>query len=200
MKQSFFFFLTVILFFGCSDSPGSQPETITGTAKDSVVNKDFLPVTDYVGGELKMIDSLQLPITKTIIIDKKEEIYPLQSAELLQLANEFLKPDINDTTIKNFYKETSLADQSSGTINFVYTTNNPDLEIQRLDVNLKGDPVLNDKVNSIYIEKFTKAADTGITKRLLWKAGKNFQIITEKRLGARIFPRQTVKVTWDPTE
>jgi PBP1b-binding outer membrane lipoprotein LpoB len=200
MKQCFVFLLFAFFLFACAN-----PSNTSNTAKpepmpDSSANKNFLPVVDMIAGELKMIDSLQLPITKTVIVGKQSQIFPLTPQELQQLANEFLQPDINNSRIKKFYKETSVADQSSGAINFMYTSTVDSLEIRRLDVTLKGDPVLNDKLNNVYIEKYSKSADTAVTKKLFWKAGKNFQIITEKRWGNQVSPRQTIKVVWDPTE
>jgi PBP1b-binding outer membrane lipoprotein LpoB len=200
MNQRLFLFLVFIFFLACNNPVATESVATATGGKDTAAPKSFLPVTDFIAGEIRMIDSLQLPATKTITINKKDNLYPLTTAELRLLANEFLQPDINDPAIKQFYKETSVADQSSGAINFVYSTTNTSLEIQRLDVNLKGDPVLNDKVNSIYIEKITKSGDSVINKKLFWKFGKNFQVTTEKRLDKQVFPRQTLKVVWDPTE
>jgi hypothetical protein len=200
MKQLFVFLMYAVWLIACTNPSNTVDTTKVQVMPDSLGNKNFLPVADMIAGELKIIDSLQLPITKTILVGKQSQIFPLSPRELQQLANEFLQPDINDPRIKKFYKENSVADQSSGTINFMYTTAVDSLEIRRLDVTLKGDPVLNDKLNNIYIEKYSKYADTAITKKLFWKAGKNFQIVTEKRWNNQVSPRQTIKVVWDPTE
>ncbi len=200
MKQLFVFLMYAVFLIACTNPSNTSNTTKVEVMPDTLANKNFLPVTDMIAGEVKMIDSLQLPITKTVLLGKQSQIFPLTSQELQQLANEFLQPDINDPRIKKFYKENSVADQSSGAINFMYTTTVDSLEIRRLDVTLKGDPVLNDKLNNVYIEKYSKYADTSITKKLFWKAGKNFQIVTEKRWGNQVSPRQTIKVVWDPTE
>jgi hypothetical protein len=200
MKKFVAFFSAAILFFACNNSPSSPTPDITKARVDSLESRNFFPVGDFILGEIKTIDSFQFPLTKTIIVNKKDNIFSLTTAELQKLANEFLQPDISHPDIKQFYKETSVADQSTASVNLMYNTTNPALEIQRLDVTIKPDPVLSDKVNSIYIEKFSKNGDTGIVKKLIWKAGKNFQIVTEKRLGTKVFPRETLKVVWDPTE
>jgi hypothetical protein len=187
--------------YACHQPSRSAEKSVTVASETDTAsnNKLFFPVVDYIGGELKIIDSLQLPITKTIITNHTEKVFPLTTAELHELAAAFMEPDINAPANKPFYQEESVADKSVPSVNFMYTTTNASLPIRRLDVTIKPDPVLSDKVNSIYIEKTTTVADTLITKRLFWKAKKNFQITTEKKWGNTLFPRETIKVIWDPS-
>lgn len=146
-----------------------------------------------------MIDSFQLPITKTVTIGKSEQVFPLSDEELKTLAANFQKPNLSDGELKPHYKENSFADESVGAITFTYSTEKQGLEIRRMDVIVKPDPVKQQTVNSIYIEKEFTRNDTSFTQRLFWKAGKNFQIITGRSAGGKTLPVEQLKVIWDPS-
>lgn len=147
-----------------------------------------------------MVDSLQMPLTKTVTINKKSTLTSLSDAEFKSLAQHFREPDINDPTIKKFYKEESFADQSVPSVTLTYSTTSTSMEIQRMDIVVKPDPIQNDKVSSIYIEKLFHKNDTLITEKLYWKANKNFLVVTDKQVGGKSLPVEQVKVVWDPTE
>ena len=71
MKQSLFVILAVAGFISCKNH---TPTSTEATQKDtSTTAKSFFPVVDFIGGEMKMVDSLQLPLTKTVTINKKEK-------------------------------------------------------------------------------------------------------------------------------
>src|SRR6266849_3551438 len=111
--------------FACKHQPGGNhliatdaADTTTRTAADSFSSKPdttagpFFPVADYIGGQLKFVDSLQLPITKSTTVNGKTALASLPDAEFRRLAANFQHPDIGDPSLKKFYKESSLADES----------------------------------------------------------------------------------------
>jgi hypothetical protein len=179
----------------------SSPNVITAAVqKDSIQEQSFFPVADFIGGQIKMIDSLQLPLSKSVTTGRKTQLASISDKEFKSLATNFLKPDINDSVIKKYYTETSVADQSIPSVTLTYSTNNNGLLIQKINVFIKPDLVKNDKVSAIYIEKIFSNADTSISQKLYWKTDKNFQIITEKKLRHITFPTEQIKVIWDPVE
>jgi hypothetical protein len=198
MKQSLFVILAIAGFIACKNH---TPTNTEATQKDtSTAAKSFFPVVDFIGGEMKMVDSLQLPLTKTVTINKKEKLTQLSDAEFHMLAKNFTEPDINTSALRRFYTESSIADESIPSISFTYTATDTALPIQKVNVFVKPDPIENDKVRGIYIEKVFRNGDTAIQQKLYWKAGRNMQIITEKRIGDKHLPAEQVKVVWDPTE
>jgi hypothetical protein len=199
MKQ--FMSVLAIMSIVASCKNHSSPNAITAAVhKDSIQEQSFFPVTDFIGGQIKMIDSLQLPLSKSVTTGRKTQLESISDKEFKTLAINFLKPDINDSVIRKYYTETSVADQSIPSVTLTYSTNNTGLPIQKINVFIKPDPVKNDKVSAIYIEKIFSNADTSISQRLYWKTDKSFQIITEKKLGHTIFPAEQIKVIWDPVE
>jgi hypothetical protein len=199
MKQIMSVLALINIFVSCNHH-SAQNEIKASDQKDTLQVQTFFPIADFIGGQIKMIDSLQLPLSKSLTAGSKTTLESISDKEFRLLANNFLQPDINDTAIRKFYTETSMADQSIPSVTLIYTTANTGLPIQKINVYIKPDPVKNDKVSSIYIEKVFSNADTVISQKLYWKSDKNFQINTEKRLGSITFPAEQVKVIWDPVE
>jgi hypothetical protein len=199
MKQLIFVFVVVIITVSCNNRP-EEASIIVADQKDTALIQSFFPITDFIGGQIKMIDSLQLPLSKSVTTSKKIKEEPISDAEFRLLAESFLHPDINDATIRKFYTETNIADQSIPSVTLMYSTFDTTLPVQKINVFIRPDPVKNDKVSAIYIEKIFLRADTSVSQKLYWKTDKNFQIITEKRIGKILFPLEQVKVIWDPVE
>jgi hypothetical protein len=142
---------------------------------------------------------LKLPISKSVTINGKTRLSVATDNELRDLAQHFRQPDISDPSLKNFYTETSIADQSVPSVTFIYTTTNTTLPVQKINIYVKPDPVQNDKVIGIYMEKMFSRNDTVFNQKLYWKTGKNMQIITEKQVKGKSLPVEQVKITWDYT-
>ncbi len=171
------------------------------TEKDSIPQQDFFPVAEYIGGQLTLIlDTFRFPLTKTITRNGKSNLTSATDQELRQWAESFRKPDINDSSLRIFYKETSIADQSNGSVTLDYATTNNSLPVQKIDVYIQADPVQNDKVTGIYIEKYFLLGDTSCSQKLYWKTGKNMQVFTEKKINNKLLPLEQVKITWDGSE
>ncbi len=198
MKYTLFVILAGLLIASCNNN---TPKTIAvekSNAKDSSASQgDFFPVSDYIGGQLKMIDSFKLPISTTVIINKDTALYAATKEELVAMAKKFQEPDITTAALKSQYKETSIADQSVPSVMLIYTTSDTTLTVQKIIVYLKPDPVKSDKVTSIYIEKSFTTNDTLFNQKLYWKTDKNLQVVTEKKIGSKSLPVEQRKITWD---
>jgi hypothetical protein len=194
--------LLLFVFFMACNPPVNNNEQAASTAKtDSSANTSFINVSDYIGGQVKLIvDSFKYPLSKTITINGKSSLSGATDDELRALAAQFRNPNISDSALKKFYKETSIADQSNALITFEYVSIDPSLPVQKIDVYIKGDPVEADKITSVYIEKNFASGDTSFSQKLYWKAARNAQIITEKKLAGKSLPAEQVKIAWDPSE
>lgn len=190
MNRSFLFLIIFFLAAGCKTSNKKN----TQTEKQEVA---IFPITSFIEGQLHLVDSFQLPVQKYITVNSKTDTALISIPDFKQLAQEFLHPDINDPQVSKAYKENSFADQSIKGVTFTYTTEDKDMEIQRVDVVVSASPVANDKVRSIYIEKQYASGDTAINKKLYWRADRNFQIITIRQLGEQPPLTSVMKVEWD---
>ncbi len=199
MKKSVCLLACCIYLFSCKNQPASTTK-INSADSTEASDTSFFPVTDYIGGQIKMIDSLKPPLTKTSSINNKTENAAVTDNEFHALAKNFLSPNISDPSIKHFYKQTNIADQSIPSVTLIYTTTDTSLPIQKINVFIKPSPVLNDKVSSLFIEKAFTQNDTFFNQKLYWKSDKNFQITTEKTFKGKTFPTEQVKIIWDPTK
>ena len=182
--------LSVILIWCLSACQNHSRET----KKEEATN--IFPVVSFFSGQIHKVDSLKLPITKYTIVNEKTDSVTITTDEFKLLANEFMKPDITGADNKKFYKESSFADQSIPSITITYSTTFRDLEIQRIDVIINPDPVADDKVQSIYMEKLSHNHDTSILKKLFWRTDQNFQIITSNQVGNHPATFNQLKVEW----
>ena len=192
--------IAALLVSSCNNNSPIPANAKTEVKDSTGTPHDFFPVPDYIGGQLKIIDSLQLPISKTVIINNNSKLSVATDKELSELAQNFRQPDINAPDLKKFYKETSIADQSGPSVTLIFTTADTTLPIQKINVYIKPDPVENDKVTGIYMEKIFNRNDTSFNQKLYWKTGKNMQVITEKKVKGKTLPVEQVKITWDYTD
>jgi hypothetical protein len=193
-------FVIILLSTACRNNPSTNTAAAT-VPKDSVPPpQSFFPVPDYIGGQVKIIDSLQLPLSMSVKINNKTTLHAATDSELRFWAQKFQQPDIGDSVLKKQYTETSIADQAAPSVTFIYSTTNTMLPVQKINVFVKPDPVENDKVTGIYIEKLFTLNDTVFNQKLYWKTGKNMQVITEKKINGITLPLEQVKITWDASE
>ena len=77
-------------------------------------------------------------------------------------------------------------DATINTITFSYITEDSSAEIQKIDVFINPET---DKVKNIYVEKIIRGGDSSITQKMIWIAGKHFQVstlVTHKNKARRI--------------
>lgn len=187
--------LTICTLLSCNSQEVKQP-----VQKEEVQKAEIFPVKSYFEEQLHLVDSLKLPVVKYTTVDRKTDTSLITTSEFTALAKEFMEPDITSPSLSHFYKETGFADQSIPNVTFTYSTLKKDLEIQRMDVVIQPNPVLDDKVKSVYLEKTGVSKDTSILKKMYWKSNKFFQIITFKQSGSASSIVSQVKVAWDDYE
>jgi hypothetical protein len=175
----------------CQSNPGK---------KEQDVNPAF-PVSDFFRSQLQTIDSLRLPVTGYFNAPGANDTTALSLQQARDFAAPFLEFDLNEKRFEGKYKETSFADQSIPSITFIYEAQDSSLPLRRVDIVLKPDPVNNDQVRSVFMEKSYLEADTVIAEKLYWKADHFYQVIRIRQ------PADTakqvisqMKIVWDPTE
>ena len=193
MKKLIFFVIVIAL--ACNNQVEQQQD------KGQALQKaEIFPVKSFFAGQIHLVDSLQLPVFKYVTHDNKTDSMLISLSEFSILASEFMEPDISLPSLSQYYKETGFADQSIPSVTLNYSTTNKDLETQRMDVVINPNPVLNDKVKSIYIERITNSKNASVLKKLYWKANKHFQIITFMQSGNQQATISRLKVVWDNFE
>lgn len=176
MQKLFRVFFLAPLFFlcACHNKETKRAQSINQAQSiDSTEEAQFFfPVTEFLLGQLKEIDSLPVTPLKIIIANDKRDSIWLKRNDIRTFAKPFLSPLIDSNTMQDFFAEKSFLDQ---TINAVTLSYDP---IQRLPDSIKLnhwdvyiDPQKN-TVQRIYMVKEEIINETTITTQLTWKVNK----------------------------
>ncbi|MEO6329057.1 MAG: hypothetical protein ABIO55_09000 [Ginsengibacter sp.] len=169
--------LTGIIITGCENKKSikTPPET-------SIQKNDFFPVTQYLQGQLREMDSLPITPLKITTLNGISDSVWLKKKDIRLFALPFLVPVIDSAQMHNYFSEKSFLDQTINAFTFSFDPLNqlPDsMEIKRWDIYI--DPG-NSKVKRIFIVKQLNKFKTPQIIQLIWKSGYYCQIttITEK--------------------
>lgn len=157
----------------------------------------FFPTASFFAGQVKMVDSLQLPVLKFVTKNGHTDTTQITTREMGLMAADFLQSDLTSPEFRKLYKEQSFADQSISSVTLTYSTTHKELPIQRLDVLINPNPALNDRVRSIYIEKLEKHGDTSVVKKMYWKTDKHFLVISSATVDNEPAVVTQLRVQWD---
>lgn len=198
MKNLLKGFLFISIFIGCNSSStqseASQPADTTKKVKA------YFPVLDFIKSEIAYVDSLPIGIMKYTTENGKTDSGYIKQPEFHQLAQEFIPPALEKESFEREFSETSFFDNTTQYSNFLYSTDNRNLSLHRVDVISKPEDVVYNKVKSIYMEKSFQRGDSFITQKMYWKTGENFSINTEITTSKPETITRQVKVVWNPSE
>ena len=161
---------------------------------------DVFPAMDFIKGQIASVDTPLYSIMKLVALtDSTYDTTYVKRDDFKNLAKDFLEtPDIS----KEFggkYTEERMMNNDLGQAVFIATPNNKNLEVQREEVRIVPGPP-DDKVKSIYIEKFSSNNDSAVIKRMTWYTDKKFQVITitQKKDGEE--KTSVMEVIWNKGE
>ena len=172
-----------------------QPPATQNVSDSTATNKAYFPVLDFLKGDIRLVDSLSAGIQKYTVIDGKTDSSYIPLEEFNRIAKEFLPEVLNKEPFEKNYKETSFFDQSTQLYTFTYSTDNKDLDVQRVDVLINNGEGF-DKVKSVYIEKYIISADTSTVKKMYWKAGRSLLINSETIRASNNPEQKQLRVVW----
>ena len=191
-----------LVMYACNESRDNPAnENTAQSTADSTASDDspYFPVTSYLKSEIAYVDSLPVGIMKYRTSGAKQDSSYIKLEEFHQLASEFLAPELTDSMFRRSFNKTSMYDQSNSSGVFFYNTKDSATSVKRVDV-VTGKGAVYDEVKSIYIEKETIAGTNAVTKKMYWKPGRNFQIITLTPDANGKLNSEQVKVVWDNRE
>ena len=177
-----------------------QPKQSTGTvqpAEDSLGSNNYLPIADFIRNDIAKVDSFAGGILRKVNINGKKDSGYIQPPAFHQLANQFLLPELDSSSFREHFRESSLMDETTQMLNFIYTGIQPGWPLQNVMVYVK--PSLStDEVNRVYMEKAFTSGDTAVQQKLTWKMQEYFYIITlrQPKNGPAVTTME--KVIWDP--
>ncbi|MEO6219188.1 MAG: hypothetical protein ABIO81_02085 [Ginsengibacter sp.] len=138
---------------------------------------NFFPVTQYLLGQLKELDTLPITPLKITSIDNKADSVWVKRNEIRSFAQPFLNPVIDSISWSKYFAEKSFLDQTINSFTFSYDPIKqlPDsIELKRWDIYV--DPQTG-KVKRVYIVKQLNTTPQQ-TMQLTWKPGYYCRITT----------------------
>jgi len=168
----FILLISVVISAGCNQNRITQQE------QEITLNKSiFFPVTQYLLGQLKELDSLPVTPLKITSINNKVDSVWVKRNEIRSFAQPFLNPVIDSIKLSKYFSEKSFLDQTINAFTFSYDPIKqlPDsIELKRWDVYV--DPATG-MVKRVYIVKQSNTTPEQIMQ-LTWKQGYFCKITT----------------------
>jgi len=196
MKHPILLVLLLLGICSCKDetkTPATAPQDANSDSLSS-----HLPVLDFLQGDIRRVDSFASGILrKTTVQNKKDSAY-IKLEEFHRLADQFLLSELDSTFFRQHFEETSLMDESSGQINFIYTAVTPEPTLRQVIVYIAPSPDSYDKIDRIYMETAMTRNDTIIEKKYNWKMDKYFYVLTISQPKDGTPVTRMEKVIWDP--
>lgn len=169
----------------------------TEVEKD-VETKSYLPIKDFILEDIRRIDSFAGGMLLREVINNEKDSVFLAPNDYKKFIDKFLVPELDSARFNKEYDESSLMDETTQMLNFIYTAKDPNAALKR--VILYVSPSLSiDQVNRVYMETEKTMGDTSISERLTWKMKQYFMMVENKQTPAGYQSKKIQKIIWDPT-
>jgi hypothetical protein len=155
---------------------------------------EFYPVNALIRHELDLIDSLPVAVFRYSAAGDRADTQIITKPIFRKAVEMYFSPDISLDPIRKKFTEKVYLDQTINRVNISYETEDPEMEIRKLDVFI--DPET-EKVRNIYLEKNHKSGDSIISQKMLWTPGRKFQITTFSIADGREGPARNEIYAWD---
>lgn len=161
----------------CADKKNVEtPVQTVAQDSDTIAKASFFPVTAFIKGQMLPFDSMHVTPLLITTAYKKIDSQWLKQGQIKPLLQTFLSPEINDSNLIKYYKESKFNDQTINAITLTYDpiTALPD-SMALLTWNVYIDPEKG-TVTKIYIVKHLIKDGRYITQQLTWRTDKYAQI------------------------
>jgi hypothetical protein len=188
----YFLILSIVLLYSCTNNSSETKTTAVSTEQEK---PSFFPVTAYLKGQIHEIKEKGLTPIKYTTINNRTDSVMVKLDSLNVLCKEFLQPEIDSTSLINFFSESKFLDQTIDAFTFTYDAkkNIPD-SIQLIHWDVYVEPETS-KVRRVYI---TKKNGSNKILQLTWQSNQWFKIVTivSNKDGTSTVEKEE-KISWD---
>lgn len=169
-----------------------------GAAIIDSTDHSHMPVADFLKEDIRKVDSFAGGILLKTNLESRKDSQFVKPEQFHALSQLFLRPELDSAYFNANYTETSLMDESTEMLNFIYTPKKDSMGLKKLVLYVSPSLTI-DQVNRVYMETFQLSGDTAISRKLTWKLRK-YLIVAENKLTPGGYDQTTVrKLIWDPT-
>lgn len=190
------FCLFATVFIGPSCKTKTSPQTVPVVA-DSV--KDYLPVADLIREDIRKVDSFAGGILRKGRMGEKKDSVFIPLARFDSISAAFLLPDLDSAYFHRHFAETSIMDETTQFMEFIYTPVDSLPSVRKLVVYITPDKLTNN-VNRVYLEREYRKGDTLCRENMTWKMQKYYIIVSWKEPPGAGSSTRIQKVIWDPED
>ena len=194
-KRCTLFILGILFLFSACNS--SNVKTSASKPNTTTDNETFFPVTEFLKGQLTILDSMQVTPLKTTEVNGKTDSAWVNRDSIRAFAMPFLTPVIDSVSLSPYFSASSFLDQTINAITFSYDANPklPDsMKLRHWDVYI--DP-LTGTVRRIYIVKEDEINGIVTTTQMTWKTEEGCSIRTIKQLPGKGQEITEEKMKWN---
>ena len=194
--QKLFSFLILGFSLAFSACHSARNTDVLSTETQASASSVF-PVTEFLKGQLKEMDSAEITPLKVVIINGKTDSIWLKREDIRTNAVPFLTPLIDSAAMSPFFSEKSFLDQTINAYTFSYDPKMklPDsIKLTHLDVYMN--PQTN-TITRIYMVKEYVENNTDITTQLTWLVDKWYSIRTITQQEGKQPDVKEVKMIWN---
>lgn len=193
MKDGVLSLLLLALAGACTTDNGTKIKA----APQEQSAPSHLPVSDLLREDLRKAEIYAGGILKKTVVAGKKDSAFIDLPALQKEASRFFRPELDSAFFNSNYTESSLMDETTGLINFIYTAKDEKIALQKVIVYIKPDPGT-DKLDRVILEIRERKEDRYATIKMNWKC-KAYFIIAESKTGdAKPEVRNLEKIIWDP--
>jgi hypothetical protein len=178
LTRRFIFPLLLLLFNACSQSSEE---------------KNHFPINAFLEEELAQIDSLPIAIILTRETNGNADTSVMDKKKFRVLAMQLLGIDFKEYKHKNNYQELVLEDVQLGNISIGYTTEDTDLPIRKIELNIDAS---SNKIKSIFAERQDKEGEKILIRKILWTSATEMMVNTSYYSDGKLLNNLTERYNW----
>jgi hypothetical protein len=197
MKQITVVLVIIALAVACKNHPQNTSDKPPSA---DTVTAQYFPVADFLQSEIRNVDTSVLAILRCRTTDQRTDSSFLTPIEFNKAAAAFLSPELQPDSLQKNYTENSFSDKTTGNLTFTYSPREKGQTLQRIDVVVAQASDGANRVKSIYMERTSIESDTPVIKKMYWRAGHNFQVITLLQPKGHPAETRQLNIIWNDAE
>jgi hypothetical protein len=160
---------------------------------NSAEEKTHFPITAFLKEEFARIDSLPIAIILTKEKKGNVDTSVVDKKVFRSLAMELIGIDLQEKKYRNNYQELVLEDVQLGNVSISYTTENTDLPIRKIELNIDAST---NKIKSIFAERQDTEKDKMLVRKILWTAATEMMVNTSHYQNGQMLDNLTDRYNW----
>ena len=159
----------------------------------STEDENHFPITAFLEEELAQIDSLPIAIILTSETNGLSDTTVMDKKKFRDLAMQLIGIDFQEKKYKDNYQELVLEDAQLGNISIGYTTEDTDLPVRKIELNIDAN---SNKIKSVFAERQEREGEKLLIRKILWTAATELMVNTSVYKDSQLLNNLTERYNW----